>query len=104
MTRLLDYVVFVDKRLERRFGQGPMPMETLHEAYVDGAVDIPDLEAFLDARGELVDFKITLGHLGFLVTRMVPEWLIHSKAQDQRIVREHYDRGDDFFEAFLGES
>ena len=34
---------------------------------------------------------------------MIPEVAIHSKAQDERIVREHYDRGDDFFEAFLGE-
>jgi len=104
MARFSDYVVFVDRQLERRFGHGPMPMEALHEAYVDGALDIPDLDAFLDSRGQLVDFKITLGHLRFLVTRMIPEWLIHSKAQDQRIVRDHYDRGDDFFEAFLGES
>jgi cyclopropane fatty-acyl-phospholipid synthase-like methyltransferase len=34
---------------------------------------------------------------------MIPEVAIHSLAQDRRIVREHYDRGDDFFEAFLGE-
>ena len=104
MVQFSDYVVFVDKRLERRFGHGPIPMETLHEAYVEGAIDIPDLGAFLDTRAELVDFKITLGHLRFLVTRMIPEWLIHSKSQDQRIVRDHYDRGDDFFEAFLGDS
>jgi cyclopropane fatty-acyl-phospholipid synthase-like methyltransferase len=33
---------------------------------------------------------------------MIPEVLIHSKAQDERIVREHYDRGNDFFAYFLG--
>jgi sphingolipid C9-methyltransferase len=104
MTEFSDYVVFVDKRLERRFAKGPIPMETLHEAYIDGAIDIPDLSAFLDARRDLVDFKVTRGHLQFLITRMIPEWLSHSKAQDQRIVREHYDRGDDFFQAFLGDS
>jgi sphingolipid C9-methyltransferase len=104
MARLCDYVVFNDKRLEQRFATGTMPMETLHEAYLDGSLDIPDLTAFLDARARLVDFNITKGHLRFLVTRMIPEWLIHSKAQDLRIVRDHYDRGDDFFHAFLGES
>lgn len=104
MTRLADHVVFADKRLENRCRSGRIPMETLHEAYLDGALDIPDLGGFLDTRRELVDFSLTAGHLRFLVTRMVPEWLIHSKAQDSRIVREHYDRGDDFFEAFLGES
>jgi sphingolipid C9-methyltransferase len=104
MARLSDYVVFTDKRLEQRHADRPLSMEELHEAYLDGSLEIPDLAAFLDARADLVDFRITRGHLRFLVTRMLPEWLIHSKSQDQRIVREHYDRGDDFFEAFLGDS
>ncbi len=104
MARLSDYVVFADKQLERRCANGPIPMETLQEAYIDGGLDIPDLGAFLDTRGQLVDFTITKGHLRFLITRMIPEWLIHSKAQDLRIVRDHYDRGDDFFAAFLGDS
>lgn len=104
MARLSDYVVFKDDRIERRHKARPLSMAELHEAYLDGSLDIPDLAAFLDARSELVDFRITSGHLRFLITRMLPEWLIHSKSQDQRIVRDHYDRGDDFFEAFLGES
>ncbi len=104
MVQLSDYVVFADKRLKHRHLDRPMSMEALHEAYLDGSLDIPDMDAFLDARRALVDFQITPGHLRFLVTRMLPEWLIHSKSQDARIIREHYDRGDDFFEAFLGES
>ena len=104
MVQVSDYVVFADKRLKHRHLDRPMSMEALHEAYLDGSLDIPDMDAFLDARRALVDFQITGGHLRFLVTRMLPEWLIHSKSQDLRIVRDHYDRGDDFFEAFLGES
>jgi len=104
MARLSDYVVFADKQLEKRYATSSISMEILHEAYIDGALDIPNLDAFLDTRAELVDFDITRGHLRFLVSRMLPEWLIHSKAQDMRIVREHYDRGNDFFAAFLGES
>jgi sphingolipid C9-methyltransferase len=34
---------------------------------------------------------------------MVPEWTIHSREQDRKIVQENYDRGDDFYQAFLGE-
>ena len=79
-------------------------MATLIEAYVKGDADIPDIDALLEARHELVAFTLTPGHVRFLVTRMIPEWLIHSRAQDRRIVRDHYDRGDDFFEAFLGET
>src|SRR3984957_17994029 len=78
-------------------------MATLLEAYLDGAVDIPNMDAFLDARRDLVNFNLTKKHFEFFFTRMIPEVAIHSKAQDERIVREHYDRGDDFFEAFLGE-
>jgi cyclopropane fatty-acyl-phospholipid synthase-like methyltransferase len=79
-------------------------MATLLEGYLDEALDISNIDAFLDARRDLVTFDLTREHVKFLFTRMLPEWLIHSKGQDERIVRDHYDRGDDFFEAFLGES
>jgi cyclopropane fatty-acyl-phospholipid synthase-like methyltransferase len=104
MKRLLDLVDFKDSKLDGRYAARPMPMATLVEAYLDGAVDIPDMDAFLDARRDVVTFDLTLDHVKFLVTRMIPEWLIHSRAQDRRIVRDHYDRGNDFFEAFLGET
>jgi cyclopropane fatty-acyl-phospholipid synthase-like methyltransferase len=78
-------------------------MTTLFEAYLDGDIDIPDMDAFLDARRDLVNYTLTKHHLHFFLTRFIPEVAIHSKAQDERIVREHYDRGDDFFEAFLGD-
>jgi cyclopropane fatty-acyl-phospholipid synthase-like methyltransferase len=78
-------------------------MTTLLEAYLDGDLDIPDMDAFLDSRRELVSYTLTKHNFEFFFTRFIPEAAIHSKAQDKRIVREHYDRGDDFFEAFLGE-
>jgi cyclopropane fatty-acyl-phospholipid synthase-like methyltransferase len=104
MAHLSQLVVFASKKLSDRYAGRPMPMETLLEAYLDGDVDIPDMDAFLDARRDLVTFTLTRNHVRFLVTRMIPEWLVHSKSQDRRIVRDHYDRGDDFFEAFLGET
>jgi cyclopropane fatty-acyl-phospholipid synthase-like methyltransferase len=90
--------------LAARYATRAMPMATLIEAYLDGDVDIPDIDAFLDARRDVVAFTLTPNHVKFLVTRMIPEWLIHSPAQDKRIVRDHYDRGNDFFAAFLGET
>ena len=50
MTSLNDIVVFNDKTLESNFKSGRIPMTTLFEAYLDGDVDIPDMDAFLDAR------------------------------------------------------
>jgi sphingolipid C9-methyltransferase len=103
LKNLSDFVVFNDSSVARRMAGQKPAMSTLCEAYLDGALDIPDLEAFFDARAELVDYSLTLEHVKQFVTRMVPEWTLHSLAQDKRIVREHYDRGDDFFSAFLGE-
>lgn len=103
MNTLSDLVVFNDKALEAKYASGRIPMSTLFEAYLDGDVDIADIDAFLDARNRFVTYSLTTEHLKQLVTRMIPEWTIHSMAQDKRIVREHYDRGNDFFEWFLGD-
>ena len=103
MTKLTDLIVFNDRPFAARHAAGKIPMNTLFEAYLDGVVDIPDMDAFLEARRDLVSFTLTKKHLEFFFTRMIPEVAIHSKSQDKRIVREHYDRGDDFFEAFLGD-
>ncbi len=103
VTKLTDLIVFNDKQLATRYAAGKIPMATLLEAYLDGAIDIPSMDAFLDARRDLVNFNLTKKHFEFFFTRMIPEVAIHSKSQDERIVREHYDRGDDFFEAFLGD-
>ncbi|HEV3192909.1 MAG TPA: cyclopropane-fatty-acyl-phospholipid synthase family protein, partial [Polyangiaceae bacterium] len=103
MTKLTDLIIFNDRQLASRYAAAKIPMGILLEAYLDGAIDIPNMDAFLDARRDLVNFNLTQKHFEFFVTRMIPEVAIHSKSQDKRIVREHYDRGDDFFEAFLGD-
>lgn len=104
MKRLTDYVLFKDKRLARKYADRKIPMSTLYEAYFDGDVDIPgDIYALLRDRNLFVDYKLTKEHVKWFVTNFVPEVTIHSKQQDERIVREHYDRGDDFFGWFLGE-
>ena len=105
MSNLTDFVLFRDSKLASKYttSSKKVPMATLFEAYLDGKVDIPDMDAFLDARHDLEKYSITDDHLKFFFTRMIPEVAIHSKAQDERIVRDHYDRGDDFFAAFLGD-
>jgi cyclopropane fatty-acyl-phospholipid synthase-like methyltransferase len=103
VQKLTDLVTFHDKSLATRYAADKIPMTTLFEAYLDGAIDIPDMDALLDARGDLVRYTLTKQNFEFVLTRLIPEVAIHSKAQDKRIVREHYDRGDDFFNAFLGD-
>jgi cyclopropane fatty-acyl-phospholipid synthase-like methyltransferase len=104
VSRILDFVEFTDKKLEKRCSKGKIPMETFYEAYFSGDLDIKgDVFNFLRSRQEFVDFKLTVGHLKWAMTNFIPEVAIHSKKQDTRIVREHYDRGNDFFGWFLGE-
>ncbi len=103
MTQLTDLVVYNDRKLAARYATQKIPMTTLYEAYLNGQVDIPDMDAFLDARDQFVNYTLTKHHIEFLFSRLIPDVAIHSRKQDERQVREHYDRGDDFFEAFLGE-
>jgi sphingolipid C9-methyltransferase len=104
MTQIGEYVMFRNRRLGARYAKRRIPMSTLYEAYFDGDLDIDgDLGDFLRHRDLFVRYSLTRRHLSWAVTRFLPEVAIHSKQQDRRIVREHYDRGNDFFEWFLGE-
>lgn len=105
MSKLTDYVVFKDPRLARRYGDGrKMPIDYLYEAYFDGAVDVPgDIYGLMKNRHAVTEHKlITWHHFKYFFSKFVPEFVIHSKALDSKLVRWHYDRGDDFFAAFLG--
>ncbi len=101
---LTDHFHFHDTDLEKRYRGKKMPIALLHDAYFDGRVDLKtDMYEFLAVRDEYTVNKITKDHFKFAVTKMLPEVASHSQAQDQRIAREHYDRGNDFFEFFLGD-
>ncbi|MBI2387991.1 MAG: class I SAM-dependent methyltransferase [Deltaproteobacteria bacterium] len=103
MGKLTDYVVFRDQKLAAKFANDRIPIDTLWEAYFDGAVDIPgDIYALLNDRYAVAKHPFTQEHVKYFVTKFVPEFAIHSKKIDEKLVRWHYDRGDDFFGAFLG--
>jgi cyclopropane fatty-acyl-phospholipid synthase-like methyltransferase len=105
MDAITDYVTFNDPALAKKYTKKKIPMAKLYEAYFDGDVDIEgDIYDLLDNRDKFVKYSLTLGHFKWAVTNFLPEVLIHSRSQDQRIVQEHYDRGNDFFEWFLGDT
>jgi cyclopropane fatty-acyl-phospholipid synthase-like methyltransferase len=103
MAHLTDYVVFHNSALSKRFATKPIPIDTLFEAYFDGDIDIPgDIFALLRDRHAVTKHQFTPAHVKYFLTKFVPEFAVHSKAYDEKLVRGHYDRGDDFFAAFLG--
>ena len=76
-------------------------METWFEAYFDQKIDIKgDMLETLERRYDWARFVFTLNQAKFFLTQWVPETLWHSRKQDEDQVRDHYDRGDDFYNAF----
>ena len=104
MSKLTDHVVFHDPKLAQRYASGRIPIDTLFEAYFDGAIDIPgDIYKLLEDRHVIAKHEFTPAHVKYFLTKFVPEFAIHSKKLDTELVRWHYDRGNDFFAAFLGD-
>ncbi|CAJ0541703.1 hypothetical protein HG530_005296 [Fusarium avenaceum] len=84
-------------------GHNKIPMETFYEMYFDGDVDFKGdcLEA-MEYRHDWASFRFTIGLIKFFLFGMIPEVIMHTRSQDEEQVRDHYDRGDDFYGWFLG--
>ncbi|KAH6566995.1 hypothetical protein BASA50_005449 [Batrachochytrium salamandrivorans] len=80
-----------------------IPIETFFEAYFDDKIELKgDMLDILESRYDWASFVWTLAQLKFFLSQWVPETLWHSRKQDTDQVRDHYDRGDDFYNWFLG--
>ena len=108
-------------------GKNKIPMETFHEMYFDGNVDFNgDALEIMEYRHDWASFQFTLSLYWFFLTGFLPEMIMHTRSQgehapadlnfdstavaaanpqlrvDEEQVRDHYDRGDDFYGWFLG--
>lgn len=103
MVQLTDYVDFNDEKLARKYAEEQIPMSVFYESYFDGDIDLKgDIFELLEQRDLFIKYTITRQHLQWAVTNFAE--IVHTKSQDERRIREVYDRGNDFFEWFLGES
>ncbi|KAF2433446.1 cyclopropane-fatty-acyl-phospholipid synthase [Tothia fuscella] len=88
---------------ERYYGRKKIPMETFHERYFAGEVDFNgDALEIMEYRHDWASFRFTISLMWFFITGMMPEVILHTRSQDEEQVRDHYDRGDDFYGWFLG--
>ena len=101
-------------------GKNKIPLETFHEMYFDGLVDFKgDALEIMEYRHDWASFRFTISLFRFFLTGMMPEVIMHTRSQgwwncfpltasrvliaiDEEQVRDHYDRGDDFYGWFLG--
>jgi len=100
----LDFIVPKTDATRSRYKSGNRPsFGYFVEDFLNGHVDINgNFEEFMKLRNGYFKYSLTPHHFNFFFSRFIPEVVIHSKSQDERIVRAHYDRGNDFFAAFLG--
>jgi len=101
---LEKYFTLNDTRLKKKYSKRKIPIQELHDAFFDQRVDPKgDLLLLLQDRNLFSEYKISPAHVRFVLTHFIPETLLHTRKQDERQVSEHYNRGNDFFESFLGE-
>ncbi|THH15195.1 hypothetical protein EW146_g5245 [Bondarzewia mesenterica] len=99
-----EYITINDAELKEKYhGKEKIPMQIFHDAYFDGKIDINgDVLDTLEQRHDFTKMIFTPELFKYVFTRFIPEVIVHSQSQDEEQVRDHYDRGDDFYEWFLG--
>ncbi len=100
-----DVVIIRDNSVNSRYKNGEKTAITdFIEDYMNGRVDIAcDFQELIRNRTLFFKYAWVGHHLKFLFSRFIPEVTIHSAKQDERVIRSHYDRGNDFFGGFLGD-
>lgn len=102
-TNVKRFIEFTDPGLASKYGNRKIPMIVLYEAYADGKLDFKcDVLEALENRHQFSTFELTFDHVRFFLCNFVPEMIFHSKIQDAEQVCDHYDRGNDFYNGFLG--
>ncbi|KAG1830414.1 sphingolipid C9-methyltransferase [Suillus variegatus] len=101
---LEDYITINDPELKEKYhGNTKIPMQVFHDAYFEGKIDFNgDVLDILEDRHDWAKMVMTPELFKYVFTNLLPEVIVHSQSQDEEQVRDHYDRGDDFYSWFLG--
>lgn len=102
--KISDYIEVKNQRVSSRYKNEKVAAGHFVNDYMDEKIDInAPLLDILSQRGEIFTYNFIAHHYSFFIKRMIPEIVIHSKKQDERIVKSHYDNKNDLFNWFLGE-
>lgn len=97
------YITFHDESLQAKYHGKKIPWETFHELYFANKVSFNfDCLDALEYRHDWCTFQFTPSLFKFFLFGFIPEVIMHTRSQDEEQVRDHYDRGDDFYTWFLG--
>jgi len=100
------YLKFNNPSVEKKYAKNRIPISHLYEYYIDGDVEFKgDVLEILDShRDEFVNYKFTFDVFLFLIRQFVGPLSssFKNKIATKKEIAAHYDRGNDFFRAFLG--
>jgi len=100
-----EVLAFRDPKEGARYRGKKIPMEVVYEAYMAERLDFTtSLENVLLRRNEFFRFCFTWGDVKFYFAEFLRQKLGHSARADRNEVKPVYDRGNDFYGWFLGES
>jgi len=98
-------VSFDDKALQTAYEGKKMPMEKFYEAYMHRKLDFKkDPYETLLHRYELFRMCLTAADLEHYFNTLLAQSTIHTKTMDKGEIAHVYDRGNDFYNWFLGEA
>lgn len=99
-----DYLTIHDPALKAKYnGNKKIPMQVFHDAYFEGKIDIKgDMLEVMEYRWDWAEMRFTWTIFKDVLFRFIPDVIMHTEKQDEEQVRDHYDRGDDFYSWFLG--
>jgi cyclopropane fatty-acyl-phospholipid synthase-like methyltransferase len=100
------YLTFKDNALKKKWGKRKIPMHILVEEFLNDNVAFKKdcYETLINDRDKFIDWRPNWGLIRFLLEQLFPftSSSFKSIAATAHEIADHYDRGNDFFNAFLG--
>jgi len=96
-----------DTELASQFKGKKLPMETAIEAYFDLKADFLEEDNLIEVlknKNKIFRFGLTKSHVNFFFKEFLNQITGHSREQDHREVGDVYNRGNDFYNWFLGDT
>ena len=99
-----QWVDFKDKSLVAKYSNQRVPISDFVSDYVASRLTLKvDVRAlFTQHRNDLFRFCFTMEHMKFVMKTLLPQGMSHGQKMDVTEVQWVYDRGNDFYRAFLG--
>lgn len=100
------HLIFKDNALKKKWGKNKIPMHILVDEFLKDNVAFKKdcYETLINHREEFIDWRPNWGLIKFILEQIIPFTSSSFKSikATAHEIADHYDRGNDFFNAFLG--